>query len=429
MSVLESFGFKVYRLREVKESDEFLLFDIEKKLYNQYSAKRFYDILDSELYENGIDYKEIAVNELSYSDNIKKISLLKDWVSRECKLIHNLSYQPSDEMIFEEDNKLFFNIYKKSKLLKQECSKKEFPHIKRLMLNLVGNNEEEFYYFINWIGWQIQNPLKRLPTSIILQGEQGTGKTQFCELVLKKLFASNFMEIGQTEINNDHNDFILGKQLIVANEVIHNDNKFLVPDKLKRYVTDEYLSINKKYKDTIYCRNFSQWIFVSNNDMPLKIDKGDRRYTIFKSKKLTNGFELIGNLINNLQEELEGFVYYIKNLNIDYDYVSTPLMNEAKKDLIKLSQNSVEEFIDFIREIGGFDNYVMNVNFESTPKGLCLPTQVIYEIYCRFCVENGITHKFTRRNFTMQLKKAGLIDDIVRINEKTTRVILLEGIK
>jgi len=40
----------------------------------------------------------------------------------------------------------------------------------------------------------------------------------------------------------------MGKQLIVANEVIHNDNKFLVPDKLKNYVTDEKISINSSEK-------------------------------------------------------------------------------------------------------------------------------------------------------------------------------------
>lgn len=433
MTVLESFGFKIFRLKEVKESDEFLIYDIEKKIYNQYSEKRLFKILDFELYSKGIDYREIAIKKLSYGESCKNIQLLKEWVYRECKLLDNFGYFPQDTLIFKEENKVYFNMYNISPLLKKKTMKGKFDNIKELILNLVGDNKEEYNYFISWIGWQIQNPLNRLPTSIILQGEHGTGKTKFCELILKNIFGQNFCEIGQTDINKEYNDFIVGKQLIVANEVIHNDNKLLIPDKLKNYVTDEFLSINRKFKDTIYVKNFSQWIFISNNDMPLKIEKGDRRYTVFKSKKLKDGFTLISNLLKNLEDELISFLHELKTIKIDYNYVATPLMNDAKLDLLKLSQNSVEEFISYIKELGGLDLFGEQYKYPNgvitnCSKGSCVITEIFYELYCQYCFKSGINHKFTRRNFTIQLKKLGLRDEVANIDSKAKRVILLEGI-
>jgi len=263
----EVFRFKVFRLKEVKETDEYLLYNIDTKEYNQYSFKRLLTILIDEIY-----YKQINLTEYIQGLGIdilknKLENVLALWIKQEIKLINNLNYKPIDKIIFNDGVKLYFNIYKKSLILSRTDLKQgEYKYIKQLILNLVGNSEPEYIYFIKWIAWQVQNPLKRLPTSIILQGEQGTGKTQFCNRVLRRIFEENFIEIGQTDINADYNDYIMGKQLIVANEVIHNDNKYLIPDKLKNYVTDEHLRIAKKFKDSIVTTNYAQWIFVTNND-------------------------------------------------------------------------------------------------------------------------------------------------------------------
>ena len=434
MNVLDQFGFKIFRLRGAKESDEFLLYYKELKMYYQYSKKRLVDVLNSELSANGIDYLDFARTEMKESDQTKPFELLFRWVSQETIIIDNLGYKPVDSLVFTDSNKKYFNLYEVSKLLERnDIQEKDWSLIKELILNLVGGNQSEFDYFVSWIAWQVQNPLERMPTSIILQGEHGTGKTKFCELVLKNIFGNNFCEIGQTDINSDYNEFILGKQLIVANEVIHNDNKFLIPDKLKNYVTDEYLSINRKFKDTIYIRNYSQWIFVTNNDMPLKIETGDRRYSVFKSKKLVDGFQFMNKLLEDLDNQLEGFLFHLNHIELDYETVSVPVSNEAKLDLIRLSQNSVEEFIDHIKFIGGIENIDPSLDytnfFSSTSNGVGIFTDVFYQLYLKYCFQTGIKHTFTRRNFTHQLKKLGLTDSTTKIENKTQRIILLEGIK
>jgi phage/plasmid-associated DNA primase len=440
MGYIKGFGFRVFRLREAKEVDEFLLYNCNSKSYNQYSMKRVVSILMRELIDSGVDLIQF-VKDIIGDDKKAKVNLfIENLIMDEYVLIDNIGYQPSDDVLYIEDEKKFFNTYKKTKILEEYVLnyKGKFPNIKKLILNLVGNNKEEYEYFTSWLAWKLQNPLKRLPTSIILQGEHGTGKTKFCDLVLKTIFGKNFIEISQTDINKDHNDYIMGKEVIVANEVIHNDNRMLVPDKLKSYVTDEYISINKKFKDTIYSRNYSQWIFVTNNIVPLKIEKGDRRYSVFKSKKLKDGFTIVGSLLKNKEEEVKGFIYYLMNIDVEYDYVASPLENQAKKDIIKYSQNTIDDFLEYAVEIGGLDllydrlsdgpNYVgmereFNIHYHNDE--LLVNTAHLFNLYRAFCKDSGIKITFGRTGFTRYIKSLGYENKSFNNNkDKPYRVIL-----
>jgi len=430
MGFLEEFGFKIFRIREAKQDSEFLVYDISRKAYNCYSEKRVVSILNQELISHGHDIVKFAVEHLDLPvRNARPLKLINNWKDAEVNLIDNLGYMPFDDITFEENNKILFNTYKKSKLLKsnETYAHDEFINIKILINNLVGGNEEEYTYFIKWLAWQVQNPLRRLPTSIILQGEHGTGKTKFCELVLKPLFENNFCEIGQSDINKEYNDYIMGKQLIVANEVIHNDNKFLVPDKLKNYVTDEYLSINRKFKDTIYVRNYSQWIFVTNNQVPLKIETGDRRYSVFKSKKLSNGRKLISDILDNYQTELNSFIYYLKTIKVNYKDVDSPIENEAKKELIKASYNSVQEFYDYIfNELGGIDKFNLaglNIRLHSHNDRTFIITNEFYLAYKAYCLDVGYKHS-SKTHFTRTLNQFGFKTSVEWMEKNSVRVLI-----
>ena len=434
MGYLNKFGFKIYRLKELKEADEFLIYNINTCSYNQYGYKRLLSILQKTLLGMEINFKDFVKQIMG--DGYKKINLnqfLDGVVNEEYELIDNISYKPEDTLLFIENDKTYFNIYKKSKLLLEDVSQYDnFDNINSLILNLVGDEEEEYLYFCKWLAWKIQNPLKRLPTAIIFQGEQGTGKTKFCELVLKPIFENSFCEIGQANINQEYNDYMVGKEIIVANEVIHNDNKYLVPDKLKNYVTDEYISINRKFKDTTYQKNYSQWIFVTNNKVPIKIDKGDRRYTVFKSKKLINGKKLITDLINNHDNEIRGFLNYLLNLDVILEEVLEPLHNAAKDDIIKYSNSSIDDFLDELKEfdeldfLSRFDKTIV-YDFKAFENGVLVPTSKLYKCYCEYCLDYKCRNQ-SRQLFTRYLKGLSFDDKILPNNDgKTTRYILFKN--
>ncbi|GMO20361.1 MAG: hypothetical protein Ta2E_11570 [Mycoplasmoidaceae bacterium] len=71
--------------------------------------------------------------------------------------------------------------------------------------------------------------------------------------------------------------------LIVCNELQSIDNaKHLNTDCLKTLITDKHCTIESKYRNTRTIENVSNFIFVSNNFLPIKIENWDRRYIVLK---------------------------------------------------------------------------------------------------------------------------------------------------
>jgi putative DNA primase/helicase len=155
------------------------------------------------------------------------------------------------------------------------------------MLNIKSDNNNESYEYIrNWISYLLQNPSSKTETAFIIIGEQGTGKTKFFTDVISNLF-SIYSIANENNINNiigRFNSSFENKILVICNELQSIDNaKHLNTDCLKSLITDNTCTIESKFINSRTIDNISNFIFVSNNSLPIKIENGDRRYVIFKT--------------------------------------------------------------------------------------------------------------------------------------------------
>lgn len=444
---IESFGFKILRLMQAQENCEFLLVNTDNNKYYQFSMKRGREVLKL-MIEKILNCELIMYmkkQELISRDakSAEAMFLFNQWINKEIIIIDNLNYKPTLEEIYTEGENKYYNIYKRSLLLKEELKTdlKEFPFIKKLLLNIVSNDEKGYLYLIKWLAWQIQNPQKRLATSIVLQGEQGSGKTLLCNYVFKPIFEKNFIEISQSDVQGEYGEYLMGKQLIVANEVLYNERKVNASEKLKNFVSDDFVNIKRKYKDSLYMQNYAHWIFTSNNQIPIKIEKGDRRFSVFKSKKLKDGVNFFLEFEKNINEELKVFVKYLKTIEVELKEVNYPYMNIAKKDIIEASLNSVELFLETAKEQGGLDvinkeldeyNETNSLLYFITKKQFTyIKLDSLYKLYQRFCNYNGIKNQYGRNGFTSQLKHLNYNVSIIKDDfEKSHRVMkLMEDLK
>lgn len=451
MGVIRDFGFNIFRLKEATEQSEFLIYDTTMDLYNQFSMRRGKDILmlyiekitEKKLRNYILDEEYFVEDEKNKLTNRVIDSIFTSWINEDLELIDNLNYDPTKPLVFKDNyNRLYFNIYSKPKLLSKDYSdyqSKGFDIIKEIILNLVGHDEKGYNYFISWLAYQLQNPATKLSTSIILQGEQGSGKTLLCQIILREIFEKNFIEISQSQLTSDFNEYILGKQLIVANEVIYNEHKINYSQKLKNYVTDPVVTITRKFKEPINVNNFSHWIFCSNNQLPIKIERGDRRFTVYKSKTLDRGKNIFNKLIMNFDDEINSFVKYLLEFQVDKEYVNYPYMNSAKKDMLEASSNSIELFIDAIESFGGIDGMIneykqkgfdsLYINLIQNSQSKYISIDSLYKLYLKFCSEAGVRNTYGRNGFTSMVKHLGLNVSITKEDNKSVRVVKVGDIK
>lgn len=442
-------NFEIYYLEDEKKEISYMLYYPNKNYFVQKSLNEVLQNIYYDAKESGFDLaKELSLDNIEdweemtfkkkHQATLNAIHQRLDTENR-IKLIFNINYEPSEIKFIKTDGKVFFNTFVPTEnwgyLMKSD--RYNFSHIKELIMNLVGNNKNNYNYFIRWLGWIIQNPTEKLPTAIIFQGKQGSGKGTFKTHVLDMIFGSNCQEINQTHLESSFNEYLLGKQIIVANEVMHNDNRQTLPNVLKNLVTDPIITINRKFRKEIVGKNYTHWIFCTNSDNPIRIDEDDRRYSVFFSEKLKGGGDaavrFIQQLRGNIDHEIKEFISYLKTIEIKYEDVHEPIMTEAKQQVIDLNRDSLDRFIEYIQQFPNLKSVICTFpkrEFEYYEEDIndirYIPTDIFFLAYEEFCKKFSERGKYGKPTFSKKIAQQGIVNQNLYVPSKKVSMRLYD---
>lgn len=212
------------------------------------------------------------------------------------------------------------------------------------------NSRDVYQWVLRWLAYPIQNPGAKMRTALVFHGPQGAGKNLFFETVMG-IYGEYGRIVDQAAIEDKFNDWSSRKLFLIADEVVAQAELYHVKNKLKSFITGEWIRINPKNVAAHDERNHVNLVFLSNEHKPLQLDKDDRRYTVvWTPEKLPESY------YNAVKEELDNggqaaLHHYLLNLDLDgFNEHSKPPMTGAKRDLINASLGSVERFIHEWRE-------------------------------------------------------------------------------
>ncbi|KAA6372786.1 MAG: hypothetical protein EZS28_031687, partial [Streblomastix strix] len=188
-------------------------------------------------------------------------------------------------------------------------------HAKRHILEhkTKAGDEKLYNYVINWIAYILQNAGKKTESSLVLKGIQGIGKNRFTDVLCELMAGYSCKNCTNIkELTGNFRSIVEGKVLIIANEMTNfGEDKRANNEGLKSIESDYTIRINEKNQPRRDAENVANFIFVSNNPYPVKIEASDRRYVVLK---------------------------YLK----DFEMRQLP-MTEAKRDIIKTSKSQIED--------------------------------------------------------------------------------------
>ena len=121
---LSKFGFKIFRLKQANDSSEFLLVDTDKNKWYQYSYRRGLDMLKMNMEKIcNMSMRSYMISE-NYLESSKAstsavVGIFNEWVLAEITLIDNINYKPTDDELYREDDHTYYNLYRKTELLKR----------------------------------------------------------------------------------------------------------------------------------------------------------------------------------------------------------------------------------------------------------------------------------------------------------------------
>ena len=133
-----------------------------------------------------------------------------------------------------------------------------------------------------WIAFLVQNPGDKIKWAlVIVSAVEGTGKGLLARIISSSLGSSNVNENANFKhLTNNHNTLLIGKQVVVINELSLGDfkSKMEGTNSLKNFIADDYYTCNFKGKPMVTLPNKTVFMLLSNDPRVFKADNGGRRY-------------------------------------------------------------------------------------------------------------------------------------------------------
>jgi hypothetical protein len=272
----------------------------------------------------------------------------------------------------------------------------EYNLILELLFHLCGEDSEVFSWVLCWLAYPLQNPGAKMATSIIMHGDEGSGKNLFFEKCIAQIYGEYGGIIGNAEIESQFNEWASKKLFVVCDEVVTKSELRQLKGRLKAMVSNPTININPKNLAGRSEANHMNFGFLSNELQPLALDKTDRRYmVIWTPEKQSEAYyaEVAKQMFSGGNE---AFYHFLLNFDVGtFNEHTKPLMTKAKQDLIDLGLSPPERFY---RE---WAEGLLPLPF------VCCASMQLYAAFCRWSYLNGERFPATQTMFGRTIKRIG----------------------
>ena len=367
------------------------------------SKKDFKDVYENLLYEKNIE------NELT------SVSFINDWLKDPLmKTYNNLDFLPNNKNIPDD----IYNTFDKYEAEKTNLVNTDIENslIIKHIKNLCNNDNNVFDYVINFLSRKLKLPSKLTNTALIFKSSEGAGKDLFFNWFGNKIIGNDYY------LNTEKSDLLFGKFtsclenkiMIIVNETSGKDT-FSINENIKNGITTEFNMIEHKglkpYKNT----NHIGYIFLTNNDNPLKVSADDRRFCgIECNNSICNNKEYFTELKKEMDSKVYDKAFYEYLLSIDsdeYDFTNNRPKTNFYSDLQELNKPALINFIE---------NFLM----ENNDKDLIeIPSIQLYNKYNDYITNFNFKNCITITKFVLDMKK---INGVSQKKTKKSRNIVLD---
>lgn len=366
------------------------------------------------------------------------------------KVYDDMVFQPKSILNKKKDTENILNIYtgppsyisknienfeKNNYKINDEKIKPIINHIKIL----TNNNINYFNYLINWMANIIQHPDKKNGVCIVIKSDQGAGKSSimnwFGRMVVGKQW---FLSINDARllVESRFNSEMQNKLFTVIDEAQTNGRYVVGNEKMKTVITEDWLRIEMKGKEAYTIEDKNNYVLLTNNDFPVKIDYSDRRYFCFNSSnELVNNGDYFKEYFKILEDKevAEQFYYYLLNIDLkNFNCNNIPETHLKTEIRIDSSPTPIKYAIDLVQN--GYKKYYSdNIDsefmraIETEDDRNHIDSQKLYTNYKQFCSNKCTNDKiYTYSGFNKKIKellnikteKTKTLGDITFVNKE-----------
>ncbi|WP_294948270.1 DUF5906 domain-containing protein [Sulfurivirga sp.] len=277
-----------------------------------------------------------------------------------------------------------------------------------LLLYLCNANEQVYEWVLKWLAYPLQHPGAKMHTALVFHGPQGVGKNLFFEKCMGPIYGEYAVVLNSAALEDNFNaDWASRKLFVIADEVVASTERYHLKNQLKNLITSDTVRINPKNVIARQERNQMNFVFLSNEHIPLILEPDDRRHLVVWTPKGAEAKDYEAVEAEIATGGVEAFYHYLLNLDLgDFKPWTRPPMTDAKQQLIDLGKETPQLFAEkwLSGELG-------------IPVCPAL-SRDIYTLYQRWIRENGEPFARPARAFNTHLKRMGFYHGLKQVRQQ-----------
>lgn len=205
---------------------------------------------------------------------------------------------------------------------------------------------------------------------------------------------ANVKTVSSEEFQGGWTDFVLGASFIVLDEVDFG-SRTEAYDRIKRLIGNDLTAARKRNYGDIIVPSVCNFMLTTNRTMPVAMERGDRRNTVFGTKNSTQAKERAQAFFRLGADARirawEGMAELLASITIDDSLISTAFHTDIKERMIENNTSPVEEWLlsDETCRIWPIDHFA--------------PTDWLYRHYADWMRENDGFHGCINKRYFHRL--------------------------
>ena len=199
-----------------------------------------------------------------------------------CNNVRGFGYFPSKDLIVKHGVENYWNCWKPSEL--QPIEGDVTPFLNHVS-SLCDGEQESINYLLGFMAHAVKKPEEKVRHMPILIGGQGSGKTTLCDILGRLVGSENYSSISAQDMLGDFTGVLENKLFIAIEEmrISHSTQTKALANALKEKVTNDRVTVKRKYINDYQIDNVARFIGLSNHLVPIEIEPSDRRYYVIVS--------------------------------------------------------------------------------------------------------------------------------------------------
>jgi putative DNA primase/helicase len=216
------------------------------------------------------------------------------------------------------------------------------------LFNLCGEDDRLFNWVTSWLAYPLKHLGTKMRTSLIVHGRQeGTGKSLMMD-IMRRIYGRYSRSITQTQLQSEFNGWQSGMLFCVAEEVVSASERKNLKNLIQNMITNEVIQINEKNMPVREEASYANFVFLSNEQLPMLLNETDRRYTVIQveQKHDLGYFKAIGEQMDN--GGVEAFYRWLIAHDLgEFTLYTLPFETKARLHLITLGMSPDQRFMLF----------------------------------------------------------------------------------